>query len=115
MFLFSASYFGWFFVIAVDFFDLCGGTGASIGARALRRSLRTIATKVSLFLASETLACPHELCSFVHVDLSGSCSAGGSVHSIRVTPLFVVPSRFPLFWGSRLLARLLHGISGLHA
>ena len=62
--------------------------------RALGGSLRTITTKVSLFLASETLACFHELRSLICVNPSGSCAAGCDVHGIGVITLLVVPSRF---------------------
>ena len=65
MLFLSTSDFGGFFIIAIDFFNLCGSASACIGAWTLGRPLRAIATEMSLFLASETLACFHELCSLI--------------------------------------------------
>jgi hypothetical protein len=44
------------------------GAGTRVGARA-GQTLRAIATEMSLFATGETLACLHELCSFVRGDL----------------------------------------------
>jgi hypothetical protein len=46
------------------------GAGTRIGTRA-GRTLGAIATEMSLFAAGETLACLHELRSFVRGDLPG--------------------------------------------
>ena len=106
MFFLPASDFGRFFVIAIDFRDLRRSASACVGARTLRGPLGTIATKVSLFLAGETLACFHELCSLICVDSPNSCAARGGIHGIGVATFLVIPSRFPLFWGLWLFAWL---------
>ena len=103
-FFLPASDFGRFFVISIDFFDLRRSASACIGAWALRRFLRAIATEVSLFFASETLACFHELRSLICVNPSDSRAAWGGVHGVGVIALFVIPSRFPLLRGLRLFA-----------
>jgi hypothetical protein len=59
---------GHIFFLVVILYLYLRGAGTRIGARA-GRMLRAIATEVSLFAAGETLACFHELCSFVCGDL----------------------------------------------
>ena len=107
--------FGQFFIVAVNFFNLGRSASTCIGMWTLRRSLGAIVTKMPLFFESEALACFHELRSFVCVDLSGSGPAGHGINGIRVATPFVIPSRFPLFWGLQLLAWFLSDISHLQA
>ena len=82
--------------MAIDILDF-GGTGASIGALSLRKSLGAIVTEVSLFFASETLACPHEFCPFVHVDFPGSGASWSCIHCVWISVRGFSPSCFPLF------------------
>ena len=95
VFFLPAPYFSWFFIVTVDLIK-CRGTGMRIGAWVSRRPLRTIATEMSLFLASETLACFHKLCSLICVDLSGPSATRGSVHCVRVSTSSAFPCGFPL-------------------
>ena len=96
MFLFSTSYFGWFFIIAIDLVKL-GGAGVCIGSGSWRGSLRAIVTKVSLLFASETLACFHEFCPLICADLPGPGTTQGCIHGIWISVSWLFPGCFPLF------------------
>ena len=69
----------------------------SVGSLLSRRSLGTIATKVSLFFAGETLACLHEFHSFIRVNFSSPGAPWGGIHGIWISVHWPLPSRFPLF------------------
>ena len=92
----STSYFGWFFVVTIDFFDLWSAS-ACVGAWVWGRSLRTITTKVSLLFTSETLAGSHKFSPFICIYLPGPDPIRGSVHTIGVFSPFTFPGRLPLF------------------
>jgi hypothetical protein len=89
-----------FFLVVVLYFYL-RGAGVRIGAWA-GRTLRAIATEMSLFTAGETLACLHELRPFVHGDLPSPDTI--NFHHIRVfqlrpqslLPLFLAAVPLPL-------------------
>jgi hypothetical protein len=87
-----------FFLIVVLYLYL-RGAGAHIGARA-GRMLRAITTEMSLFAAGETLACLHELRSFVRGDLPSFDTI--DFHRVGI-PRLRSQSLLPLFLAAVLL------------
>jgi hypothetical protein len=89
-----------FFLIVVLYLYL-RGAGTCIGARA-GQMLRAIATEMSLFAAGETLACLHELRSFVRGDLPSFdvidfyCVGIPRLRPQSLLPLFLAAALLPL-------------------
>jgi hypothetical protein len=77
-----------FFLVVILYLYL-RGAGTRIGARA-GRTLRAIMTEVSLFAEGETLACLHELRSFIRGDLPSSDTI--DFHCVRILRLRPEPA-----------------------